>query len=63
MAQQDRLRKCSLTIAASRTALIKQHETRGQHDDQHRPESSGQEHQVRGVDGKSLTELLGATPT
>jgi hypothetical protein len=40
-------------------ALARTTQHRGQHDDQHRPESSGQEHQARGVDGKSLTELLG----
>ena len=40
-------------------ALARTTQHGGQHDDQHRPESSGQEHQARGIDGKSLTELLG----
>lgn len=31
---------------------------RGQHDGQRKPESSRQEHQAGGIDGKSLTELL-----
>jgi len=30
-----------------------------QHDDQQRPESSGQKHHASGLDRKSLTELLG----
>jgi hypothetical protein len=42
-----------------RIKLAKQYPERGQYDDQHWPESSGQERQARGVDGKSLTELLG----
>jgi hypothetical protein len=42
-----------------RIELTKQHSTRAQHHDQHRPESLGQKHQARDVDGKSLTELLG----
>jgi hypothetical protein len=44
-----------------RIKLAKQHPERGQHDDRHWPESSGQEHQARGVDGKSLTEMLELT--
>jgi hypothetical protein len=38
-----------------RIELTKQHSTRAQHHDQHRPESLGQKHQARDVDGKSLT--------
>jgi len=57
--QQDRLRKCSLATLQLRTVLTRTTQRRGQHDDQHRPESSGQEHQAPGIDRKSLTELLG----
>jgi hypothetical protein len=56
--QQDRLQKCSLATLKHRIELTKQHSTRAQHHDQHRPESLGQKHQARDVDGKSLTELL-----
>ena len=39
--------------ALTRTTL-----QRRQHDDQRKPESSRQEHQAGGIDGKSLTEML-----
>jgi hypothetical protein len=57
--QQDRLRKCSLTFVAARMALTRMTQQRGQHDDQQWPDSSGQKLQARGIDRKSLTELLG----
>ena len=59
-AQQDRLRKCSLTFVAPHTALTRTTQQRGQHDDQQWPESSGQKLQARGIDRKSLTDWLGA---
>jgi hypothetical protein len=61
MAQQDRLRNGSLTIVASCTALIPTTQHSGQQDDQHSLKRLGQKHHLRGVDGKSLTELLGDT--
>jgi len=56
--QQDRLRKCSLATLQHRTALTRTTQKRGQHDDQRKPESSRQEHQAGGIDGKSPTEML-----
>jgi hypothetical protein len=41
-----------------REAPTRTTQKREQHDDQYWPESSGQEHQACGVDGKPLTELL-----
>jgi hypothetical protein len=41
-----------------RAALTRTTQKRGQHDDRHRPESSGQWRQALGVDWKSLTDLL-----
>jgi hypothetical protein len=58
-AQQDRLRKCSLTFVATRTALTRTTQQAGQHDDQQWPESSGQKRQASGLDRKSLTDWLG----
>jgi len=43
-----------------RTALTRTTQQRGPHDDQQKPESSRQEHQAGGIDGKSPTELLAA---
>jgi hypothetical protein len=43
-----------------RNALARTTHHRGKHHDQRTPESSRQEHQVRGVDGKSPKEMLGA---
>jgi hypothetical protein len=59
-AQQDRLRKCGLTFVTARTALTRRTKQIGQHDDQQWPGSSGQKHHAPGVDGKSLTDGLGA---
>src|SRR6185437_14478213 len=42
-----------------RAALTRTTQQTGQHDDQRTPESSRQEHQSGGIDGKSLTEMLG----
>ncbi len=42
-----------------RDALIRTTQHQAQHDDQHRPESSGQKHHVPGVDLKSPKEMLG----
>ena len=58
-AQQDRLRKSSLTFVAARIALTRTTQQRGQHSDRHRPESSGQKRHAPGLDWKSLTEMLG----
>ena len=41
-----------------RTAVTRTTQQRGPHDDQRKPESSRQEHQAGGIDGKSLMELL-----
>ena len=59
LTQQDRLRKCSLTIVAARTALTRTTQQTGQHHDQQQPESSGQKLYVPGVDRGSPKELLG----
>ena len=56
--QQDRLRKCSLATLQHRTALTRTTQKRGQHDDQRKPESSRQEHQAGGIDGKSPTDVI-----
>ena len=61
LTQQDRLRKCSLTIVAARTALTRTTQQTGQHHDQQQPESSGQKLYVPGVDRGSPKELLGRT--
>ena len=61
--QQDRLRKCSLTIVATRAALTRGTQQSGQHSDRHRPESSGQKRHAPGLDRKSLTELLDVVPS
>ena len=53
--QQDRLRKCSLTIVAARRALTRSTRHAGQHHDRQRPESPAQKHHASGVDGESLT--------
>ena len=58
LTQQDRLRKCSLTIVAARTALTRTTQQTGQHHDQQQPESSGQKLYVPGVDRGSPKELL-----
>jgi hypothetical protein len=42
-----------------RVALIRTTQHQGQHDDPHRPESSGQKHHALGVDRKSPKEMLG----
>ncbi|MGH8216216.1 MAG: hypothetical protein ACREPZ_11060, partial [Rhodanobacteraceae bacterium] len=47
-------------IRCARVALTSTTQQRRQHDDQQQPESSRQGHQTTGVDGKSLTEWLGA---
>ena len=52
-------RKCGLTAPLHRIELTSDTRQRGQHDDQHRPESSGQKHHALGVDRKSPKELLG----
>ena len=44
-----------------RIALTRTTQQRGQHDDQRKPESSRQEHQAGGIDGKFPTELLVVT--
>jgi hypothetical protein len=44
---------------AIRIALVKQYPYQRQHLHQRTPESSRQEHQARGIDGKSPKELLG----
>ena len=61
LTQQDRLRKCSLTIVAARTALTRTTQQTGQHHDQQQPESSGQKLYVPGVDRGSPKELLGSS--
>ena len=45
---------------AIRIALAQQHPHQRQHQHQRMPESSRQEHQAGGIDGKSPKELLGA---
>ena len=57
-AQQDRLRKSSLTFVAAHKALTRTAQQKGKPDDQQWPESSGQKHHALGIDRKSLTELL-----
>jgi hypothetical protein len=46
---------------AIRIALVKQYPYQRQHLHQRTPESSRQEHQARGIDGKSPKEMLDLT--
>ena len=54
--QQDRLRKCSLTIVAARKALTRSTHQTAQRHHQQWPESSGQRHSALEVDEESLTD-------
>ena len=56
--QQDRLRKCSLTIVAARKALVRTTQHAGKHHHRQQPESPGQKRHTPGIDGKSPKELL-----